>query len=417
MSPSFEDSRGRIRVSTLTARLVRERPVDPAARCPGGSAVYDIVEDRDGHIWIAGQDRGSDLADRPTARPARFPGQPWPQGFATAIVAEPGNGGVWMGFQDGGLVHVRRTIASGAFDAPTARRRPCQRICGLIRHGALWAATDGGLSRLKGGSLATLTTETACPATRSIGRSRMTSGAVWLQMPCGLARISASDLGQWAAGDRQGRRIVPYRRRYLIVLTVSPARHPRAAIRRQVAKSADGRIWFTATEWYQVLSIPVMLPFNAFAAARAHRTGHRRPARPTSPFDRNRRSAPAAAAARSANRLHGAQPRRPRAKCSFVTGSKDTTTTWQDVGTRRQAFYSDLPPGDYRFRVIASNNDGVWNNAGAASVRDCTGVLPDHVVHGAVARHGAGAGLVCLSHSHPHRREGISAKSARSTNG
>ena len=38
---------------------------------------------------------------------------------------------------------------------------------------------------------------------------------------------------------------------------------------------------------------------------------------------------------------------------------------WQDPQNRRQAFYTDLPPGNYRFRVIASNNDGVWNEAGA----------------------------------------------------
>ena len=38
---------------------------------------------------------------------------------------------------------------------------------------------------------------------------------------------------------------------------------------------------------------------------------------------------------------------------------------WQDVGTRREVFYNDLPPGPYRFRVIASNNSGVWNEAGA----------------------------------------------------
>jgi signal transduction histidine kinase len=37
---------------------------------------------------------------------------------------------------------------------------------------------------------------------------------------------------------------------------------------------------------------------------------------------------------------------------------------WQEPGTRRQAFYSDLRPGRYRFRVIASNNDGVWNEEG-----------------------------------------------------
>ena len=38
---------------------------------------------------------------------------------------------------------------------------------------------------------------------------------------------------------------------------------------------------------------------------------------------------------------------------------------WQDVGTQRQAFYSDLPPRDYVFQVTASNNDGVWNATGA----------------------------------------------------
>src|SRR5205085_5561472 len=38
---------------------------------------------------------------------------------------------------------------------------------------------------------------------------------------------------------------------------------------------------------------------------------------------------------------------------------------WQDAGTRRQAFYTNLGPGSYTFRVIACNNDGVWNEEGA----------------------------------------------------
>src|SRR6185295_19592196 len=41
-------------------------------------------------------------------------------------------------------------------------------------------------------------------------------------------------------------------------------------------------------------------------------------------------------------------------------------TEWRDVGTRRQAYYTGLAPGKYRFHVAASNNDGVWNEAGAA---------------------------------------------------
>src|SRR5262249_18793279 len=39
---------------------------------------------------------------------------------------------------------------------------------------------------------------------------------------------------------------------------------------------------------------------------------------------------------------------------------------WQDAGTRRQAFYSNLPPGNYRFRVMACNNSGVWNEEGTS---------------------------------------------------
>ena len=39
---------------------------------------------------------------------------------------------------------------------------------------------------------------------------------------------------------------------------------------------------------------------------------------------------------------------------------------WQDPGTRRQAFYNNLRPGTFTFRVIACNNDGVWNKMGSS---------------------------------------------------
>jgi signal transduction histidine kinase/ligand-binding sensor domain-containing protein len=39
---------------------------------------------------------------------------------------------------------------------------------------------------------------------------------------------------------------------------------------------------------------------------------------------------------------------------------------WTEAGTRRAAYYTSLPPGQYTFRVQAANNDGVWNTTGAA---------------------------------------------------
>jgi hypothetical protein len=41
---------------------------------------------------------------------------------------------------------------------------------------------------------------------------------------------------------------------------------------------------------------------------------------------------------------------------------------WHDVGARRQAVYTNLKPGTYTFQVLAANNDGVWNEAGASLV-------------------------------------------------
>jgi signal transduction histidine kinase/ligand-binding sensor domain-containing protein len=41
--------------------------------------------------------------------------------------------------------------------------------------------------------------------------------------------------------------------------------------------------------------------------------------------------------------------------------------SWQDAGSRRQAFYTNIAPGSYKFHVIAANEDGVWNEAGATA--------------------------------------------------
>ena len=41
---------------------------------------------------------------------------------------------------------------------------------------------------------------------------------------------------------------------------------------------------------------------------------------------------------------------------------------WVDAGNRRTAFYTNIPPGRYTFRVKAANNDDVWNDTGASHV-------------------------------------------------
>ncbi len=51
-----------------------------------------------------------------------------------------------------------------------------------------------------------------------------------------------------------------------------------------------------------------------------------------------------------------------KAHCRYKLEGRDDD--WREGGNRRQAFYDDLPPGNYRFRLSACNDSGVWNQAG-----------------------------------------------------
>jgi signal transduction histidine kinase len=81
---------------------------------------------------------------------------------------------------------------------------------------------------------------------------------------------------------------------------------------------------------------------------------------------------------------------------------------WQDVGTERSADFTYLPPGDYRFHVIACNNDGVWNDQGADFAFD---LLPYFwqtswfaVVSGVVIVAAVGLGVHLDARRRMHRR-------------
>lgn len=51
-------------------------------------------------------------------------------------------------------------------------------------------------------------------------------------------------------------------------------------------------------------------------------------------------------------------------KVHFRYKLENLNEDWIEVGNRREALYSKIPPGNYTFGVIASNNDGVWNEVG-----------------------------------------------------
>ena len=60
--------------------------------------------------------------------------------------------------------------------------------------------------------------------------------------------------------------------------------------------------------------------------------------------------------------LHFSEPAKNKYK--YILGNFDKN--WIDAGTQRNATYTNLPPGEYIFKVTAANKDGVWNQKGAS---------------------------------------------------
>jgi signal transduction histidine kinase len=136
---------------------------------------------------------------------------------------------------------------------------------------------------------------------------------------------------------------------------VRPGQAPFAA----GARSPDGRLWFANTYALQVVdpdhlsrnSIPPPVHVEEIIADRRSYAPGSNPSLPS--------------LTRALEIDYAALSFVVPQKVRFRYKLEGHDTEWQEPGSRRQAFYSDLRPGKYRFRVIACNNDGVWNEEGA----------------------------------------------------
>ena len=205
----------------------------------------------------------------------------------------------------------------------------------------------------------------ACPAIRLMHWSiKDNDDSFWLYTTCGLVRIARTELDAWsAAADKQENTT----RRIQVtvfdnsdgVRSLSSAGH----YHPQVAKTPDGKLWFLPWDGVSVID-PHHIPVNKLPPpihieqVTADRktydsgfdtTGHLR----LPPLIRDLEIDYTALSLVAPEKIH------------FRYKLEGLDRDWHEAGNRRQAFYTDLPPRHYRFRVAACNNSGVWNEAGA----------------------------------------------------
>ena len=359
----FQDSRGRIWVSTLSGIGYLENDRFVPAAAPGG-LVESLTEDTSGNLWIANRDLGL-FRLSPSNELQQIPWATFGHKDPAVVLAtDPLHGGLWLGFSRGGIVWFRDGHVQSSYSAADGLGEGRVNQLRFDGQGALWIASEGGLGRLKSGRIATLTSKSGLPCDAVQWTMEDDAQSVWIMMPCGLVRVARSELEAWTAAADKTARII-----HATVFDSSDGLRLLAVVgdyTPRVAKSADGKLWFSVPDGISVVD-PHHLPFNKLPPP-VHVekvTADRKEYRENLSGDAssNLRLPPLV---RELEIDYTALSLVAPEKVSFRYKLEGWDQDWQDAGTRRQAFYSNLPPRNYTFRVKACNNSGLWNEGGTS---------------------------------------------------
>jgi signal transduction histidine kinase/ligand-binding sensor domain-containing protein len=354
----FQDDRGRIWVSTLRGIAYFEDGGFIAVGSAPSGVVHSLAEESPGNLWINDQDHGlfhllgGTVAERiPWARLGR-------KDYASALVPDRLQGGLWIGFLRGGAIYFKDGQVRSSYAVGNGLGEGRVNDFQFDQEGTLWAATDGGLSRLKNGRVATLTSQSGLPCDAVHWVMEDDAHSFWLYMTCGLARIARPELDAWAADPSHTIKTA-------IFDSSDGVRNKGTAggYSPLVAKTADGKLWFVTYGGVSVID-PRHLPFNKLPPpVHIERIVADRKTHDATSDENGRVRLPPLI--RDLEIDYTALSLVAQEKVRFRYKLEGWDRDWEDAGNRRQAFYTNLPPRNYRFRVSACNNSGVWNEAGA----------------------------------------------------
>jgi len=356
-SPSslYQDEHGRIWVATLGGfgYLENERFI-PMSSVPARIA-FAFAQDRAENLWISEYNLGL-LRLSPGSSIQQIP---WttlgPKDIASTLAADPVQGGLWLGFDRAGVAYFKDGQIRASYGVREGLGDGRVQHLRTDRDGTLWASTEGGLSRLENGHVSTLSSKNGLPCDTVHWSLEDAERSLWLYMPCGLVRIARPELDAWATDAKKTIRATVFDSSDGVGTSASLGGYSPHA-----SKSPDGKIWFLSPGGASVVD-PRHLPFNKLPPPVhieqliADRKTYATDATlKLPPLTRDLEIGYTA--------LSLVAPEKVRFRYMLEGRDRD----WQDAGNRRQAFYTDLSPRSYRFRVMASNNSGVWNEAGAS---------------------------------------------------
>lgn len=330
-----------------------EVPRPDAGDSPQASAfapIHAMAKDRSGVLWASLVVNGT----------YRRVGEQWVKvapelGNVVMSMANDSDGRLWIGYTDGGAARV---------DGDEVRRFTPQNglnigaVMSIFgRSERVWLGGQRGVALYDGTVMRTLSFKGIDELTVVSGIVETASGQLWINAANGLTRIDAQE---WQRALREPAYPVRAQRfdaRDGLLDSASQIRPLPSLI-----EADDGKLWAAHPRGLFVID-PARLHRNGLAPAVIVRGLFADGQRVQTPAAPNPPRLPVGPTDVRIDYTATSLTAPERVRFRYKLEGYDKV--WRDAGDRREAAYTQVGPGDYVFRVIAANNDGVWNEEGA----------------------------------------------------
>ena len=274
-------------------------------------------------------------------------------------IAEDREGGIWVGtsmglnrIRDG---EIRRFFREDGLGGNHVRSL-------FVDHeGTLWiGSTGGGLTRWREGRLESIGVEQGLIDDWIEQIIEDDYGYLWLGSNRGLMRIHLEELNECVSGTRSFVHCTALQQQDGLETPNSGT-----GFQPSCLKAGDGKLWFATGAGIVVVDPAVGKSNSGRPAVFVEEVlaNERRPRR--TEMGAGGPLVFPAGTERLEFRYTGLDFSAPTL-LKFRYQLEDFDEQWVNAGTRREAIYTRVPPGAYTFRVLAVNNEGIWNETGAA---------------------------------------------------
>lgn len=318
-----------------------------------GNLVVVLHEDRAGNLWIGTYTNGLSCY-----RNGKFYNYTTKDGLCSnsiRVIKDDTDGNVWIGSRNnGGLNCFKDGKFISSYQVSDGLVNENVMSLHMDKAKSLWIGTVDGINRFENGKFTSYTTKNGLAQDNISCILEDDYRNMWMGSEQGIFRVSKQELNDFAEGKISRVTSISYgSENGLSDTTVSTGNQPNGW------KTHDGRLWFATMKG--IISVdPARL-----------KTGNAPPVViekmlvDNQAVDLNHEIR--LEAGKEKFEFHYTAP-------SFVIPQKvrfnyrleGFDKSWQEAGTRRVAYYTNIYPGRYRFQVIACNQNGVWNEQGAS---------------------------------------------------